>query len=82
MKVEYLAPNHFIICTNKGRYLQSYQSIVAFISYTGKVVLGNHWCYSHTTSKYRNIFLEEDAKTTRNKLSKGIYTLDTNLGVI
>ena len=37
-----------------------------------------YWNYSVTTSKYRNIFLEETKKDTEKKIESGEYVL-TNL---
>lgn len=72
-------PNQLIICTEKGRFFQSYKSIIAFIANDGKVQLDErYWDYSNTTGKYRNLFLGEDKKTTEAKISKGVYAL-TNL---
>ena len=69
-------PNQFLIYTEKGVYFQSYDSVIAFKPYTGKVQLDtNYWEYSSTTSKYRNIFLNEDKKTTEAKIKNGTYEL-------
>jgi hypothetical protein len=68
--------NQFLIYTEKGVYFQSYDSVIAFKPYTGKVQLDtNYWEYSSTTSKYRNIFLHEDKKTTEAKIKNGTYEL-------
>jgi len=37
-----------------------------------------YWNYSVTTSKYRNIFLNETTKETQKKIKQGVYIL-TNL---
>ena len=69
--------NQFIIRADNGRYFQSYSSIIAFISNDGEVTLDkNTWDYSKTTSKYRNLFLGEDTKTTQKKIDSGEYKLD------
>jgi hypothetical protein len=34
-----------------------------------------YWNYSRTTSKYRNMFLEESGKEIERKIKKGIYLL-------
>ncbi len=50
--------NQFLIRTNKGKYFQSYNSMIAFVSYNGLIQLDSiYWDYSRTTSKYRNRFL-------------------------
>ena len=43
---------------------------------TKKVYLDEkYWDYSVTTSKYRNIFLDETKKETQKKIDNGIYIL-------
>ena len=65
--------NQFIIRTNEGTYLQSYDSIVVFRG-NGKVYLDkNYWCYSKTTGKYRNLFLGETKQETEKKIISGEY---------
>ena len=69
-------PNQFIIETGEGRYFQSYNSVIAFIPFNGKVKLDSHyWDYSKTTGKYRNIFLGENKTETEKKIKNGIYEL-------
>ena len=69
--------NQFILTTDKGRFFQSYDSIIAFIpNDNSRIQLDiNYWNYSKTTSKYRNIFLNEDKKTTERKIKKAVYIL-------
>jgi hypothetical protein len=69
--------NQFEIYTDKGRYFQSYNSIIVFINKKGQVYLDKYyWDYSTTTGKYRNIFLgDRGIKETREKIEKGIYKL-------
>jgi hypothetical protein len=82
--------NQFIITDNhkmgnKIEYFQSYNSIIVKRIYDN---IGAHvvetfldsyyWDYSTTTSKYRNIFLNEKKKDTEKKIKEGIYIL-TNL---
>ena len=62
---------------------QSYNSIIAVKTWDKngkrKVLLDEFfWNYSRTTSKYRNIFLNEYTERTRNKIKNGQYKL-TNL---
>ena len=70
-----IIPNQFEIQTDEGEYFQSYNcTIVAVIK--GKTFLDKtHWDYSKTTGKYRNIFLDENIKETREKIKSGEYTL-------
>jgi len=66
--------NQFEIYTDKGKYFQSYRSIIVFISNKGQVYLDeNYWDYSRTTSKYRNIFLNDDTKSIKEKITSGKY---------
>lgn len=70
--------NQFIIYTPKGRYFQSYDSIIAFIpnNRNHKIQLDEYyWDYSRTTSKYRNEFLGENMQETRNKIKDKTYKL-------
>lgn len=73
-------PNQFEIKTPQGLHFQSYESIIAFIpNNSDKIQLDSYyWNYSRTTSKYRNLFLNETTKETQAKIDSGIYTL-TNL---
>ena len=71
--------NQFIITTGKGRYFQSYDSIIAFIPNKGPIELDVvYYNYSNTTSKYLNRFLGNTSKETKSKLIRGEYKL-TNL---
>lgn len=81
-------PNQFIIEYEgrgalgnfiKREIFQSYDSIIAI-----KTVWENetrieldeiYWNYSNTTSKYRNIFLNETTKETQAKIDSGEYKL-------
>lgn len=72
-------PNQFVIRTEDGRFFQSYDSIICFIPYDGKVLLDEKtWNYSRTTSKYRSQFLGECTNETKKKIEDGTYIL-TNL---
>ena len=62
---------------------QSYDAIIAVKTWDKngkrKVLLDEYfWNYSRTTSKYRNIFLNEYTERTRDKIKSGVYKL-TNL---
>jgi len=75
-KVKMLANNQFIIRTEDGNYLQSYDKIIAFKPFQGKVKLDPfYWDFSRTTSKYLRIFLNEPKKVTADKIKDGIYLL-------
>jgi hypothetical protein len=70
--------NQFIYTDNEGTVIfQSYNSIIAKLDNKGNVILDSYyWNYSPTTSKYRNIFLEETTKETEAKIKAGIYKLE------
>ena len=79
-------PNQFIITDyqegNKIEYFQSYDVIIAKKVYDNKnfgiaeiFIDQNYWDYSRTTGKYRNIFLGEGIRLTRNKLENNQYIL-------
>jgi hypothetical protein len=88
-KSDKAVPNQFII-EEEGRgangnfirkdTFQSYSSIIAIRTVwndrTDIVLDKNDWNYSKTTSKYRNEFLGENTKTTKEKIKNGTYTLD------
>ena len=80
MKItNFYVKNQFVLTDDKGRYFQSYDSVIAFIPLKGKVQLDEkYWDYSTTTGKYRNLFLGEDKKETQKKIDSGEYEL-TNL---
>ena len=69
--------NQFIIYDSDGsKYFQSYNSVIAKIDPANNITLDQkYWNYSNTTSKYRNIFLEETIKDTRAKIKNGTYIL-------
>ena len=68
--------NQFEIITNEERIFQSYKSIIVKINNKGHVFLDEiYWNYSNTTSKYRNIFLNETTQETKRKIKDGIYLL-------
>ena len=68
--------NQFEIYDKKGKYFQSYNSIIVFINKKGQVYLDKYyWDYSTTTGKYRNIFLGEKKNETENKIKSKEYKL-------
>lgn len=69
--------NQFLITIGDLTFFQSYQSVIAvWDKSTGKITLdANYWDYSNTTSKYRNEFLGENTKETRNKIENGTYAV-------
>ena len=69
--------NQFEVTTPDGIYFQSYDTVIAFKELkTGKTYLDtNSWDYSKTTGIYRNQFLNETIKETREKIKSGEYTL-------
>ena len=68
--------NQFEIYTDKGKYFQSYKTIIALIDNKGQVFLDKYkWNYSRTTSKYRNIFLNDNTNSVKEKIKSGEYEL-------
>jgi hypothetical protein len=69
--------NQFVINTRNKAIFQSYNTIIAIIDYkNNKTYLDrNNWNYSNTTSKYRNIFLNEKTKETLKKIKNKEYIL-------
>ena len=76
--------NQFIITDDKAapqiKTFQSYESIIATIEIfdydTKRIFLDEtYWDYSVTTSKYRNLFLNETKKETQAKIASGEYIL-------
>ena len=73
--------NQFCVLDNDVIYFQSYNSIIAKKDLRhdrkGKYITldKNYWNYSRTTSKYRNIFLNETTKETEAKIKNGTYAL-------
>ena len=74
--------NQIIIDDNKKdtETFQSYNSIIAVKGWTKdgkrKVTLDDYyWNFSRTTSKYRNLFLNETTQETKKKIKDGIYKL-------
>lgn len=65
--------------TYPGKAFQSYNSIIAVIIFVDgkkKVFLDSYyWNYSNTTSKFRNIFLNENKKETEKKIASKEYIL-------
>jgi len=68
--------NQFIISTAEAIYFKSYNSIIVKQCFNDGVFLDkNYWEYSNTTSKYRNLFLNETKKETQAKIESGEYKL-------
>jgi len=68
--------NQFRITLQNGTEIfQSYNSIVA-VKVNGLTFLDRTcWNYSNTTSRYRKEFLNEDTKTTKQKIKDDVYVL-------
>ena len=57
------AANQFIIKGDNKIIFQSYDSIIAVVDYTNRVIkFGEDWNYSRTTGKHRNIFFRDYAR--------------------
>lgn len=71
--------NQFEIYTPKGRYFQSYRSMIAFVDNNGKIYLDEYFYnYSRTTSKYLTQFLDINTQE-RNQMIKDKSIKLTNL---
>ena len=70
-------PNQFLITDHDGtEYYHSYRTTIAVRAITGKIFLDeDSWNYSRTTSRYRNEFLGEKTKETKEKIKSGEYKL-------
>lgn len=69
-------PNQFIIHTKDGDYFQSYNKIIVFAPYKGKIQLDeNVWDYSKTTGKYRNKFLGINKRDILRFIKNGTFEL-------
>jgi len=68
--------NQFRITLQNGTEIfQSYNSIIA-VKVNGLTFLDRTcWNYSNTTSRYRKEFLNEDTKTTKQKIKDDVYIL-------
>lgn len=69
-----LVSNQFQIYVNDAVYFQSYRTVIACV-HQGKTILDPNWNCSRTTGKYRNQFLGETIKETKNKIKSGEYTI-------
>ena len=63
---------------SNSKCFKSYENIIVKIKDNITYLDKYYWDYSRTTSKYRNIFLNETTKETRAKIKSGKYIL-TNL---
>jgi len=71
--------NQFKIVMQNGlEVFQSYETIICIKDPRNNEIYldKNSWDYSNTTSRYRKLYLNEDTKTTREKIKKGIYILE------
>ena len=71
--------NQFKITMQNGlEVFQSYETIICIKDpRNNEIYLDKyHWDYSNTTSRYRKLYLNEDTKTTKEKVEKGIYILE------
>ena len=71
--------NQFKITMQNGlEVFQSYETIICIKDPRNNEIYldKNAWDYSNTTSRYRKLYLNEDTKTTKDKIKKGIYILE------
>ena len=67
--------NQFEIYTDEGAFFQSYSSIIVKIAKGITYLDEYYWDYSRTTSRWRNVFLNETTKETKAKIKSGEYKL-------
>tara|TARA_R100001440_G_scaffold58824_1_gene78638 strand:- start:4 stop:330 length:327 start_codon:yes stop_codon:yes gene_type:complete len=70
--------NQFKITMQNGlEVFQSYETIIVLKDPKNNQTYldRNSWNISTTTSRYRNFFLQEDTKTTFQKIKEGVYIL-------
>ena len=67
-----------IIMKNGLEVFQRYETIIVLKDKKNNEIYldKNAWDYSNTTSRYRKLYLNEDTKTTKEKIKKGIYILE------
>ena len=68
--------NQFKITMQNGlEVFQSYETIICIKDPRNNEIYldANSWDYSNTTSRYRKLFLNEDTKTTQDKINRGVY---------
>lgn len=73
--IETYAKNQFVFNDGNKKVFQSYDSIIAVIENKKVYLDSKYWNYSKTTSKYRNMFLNETTKETKQKIESGEYIL-------
>ena len=83
MRVVNIANNQFKVYTDEGVYFQSYDSVVAFKSYSSeeKIRVGVDWDYSRTTMKYVGQFLGQNTAKTRKDIKDEVILVDYDLCV-
>jgi len=75
-KIRSISNNNILIFTSNGVILTSYGINIAFKSDDGKIYLDKkYYKYSKTTSKHRNMFLDENLYKTEKKIKDGTYIL-------
>jgi len=77
-------PNQYILALDNCTIFRSYDTAIAVKFNDGTIVLSDDWDYSSTTSKYRNIFLDETTAETRRNIDNDTYRVlsDKRLGVL
>jgi hypothetical protein len=68
-------PNQIVITGDGSETFQSYGTTIATKNGKGVELDRKFWNYSRTTSKYRNVFLDETTKETEAKIKDGTYAL-------
>ncbi len=80
MKISRIANNTLEIYTKDGTYLVDYETIVVFIKFpSDEIQLSPKWEISKHTKTACGRFLKLSTKEIKDKLNKGIYTINNNL---
>ena len=73
--INHIAANHTTLSIGGFTALYSYNSLIVVIEPSEQVLLGAHWEFSKTTSKFRSQFLNEPTLITEARLLSGEYKL-------
>lgn len=74
--------NCYLASDNRGNFLKSYDSIIAFIDFNDNLVLSDYYDYSTTTGKHLHKFLRDNGilnLNTKKDIEKSIKSGKTKL---
>lgn len=67
--------NCYIASDNRGKFLKSYDSLIAFVDYDNNLVLSDYYAYSFTTGRHLHKFLRDNGfndLSTKKAIEKNI----------